>query len=93
MANEYEAQADKIDYKVTKRHYPKVNNESVLEFDFEKDPNLFLRKNKIIIRGAVEVDKGYIPENGLASKLFSLLTIELDSQAITKNINRLVKLT
>ena len=43
MANEYEAQADKIDYKVTKRHYPRTNNESVLEFIFEKDPNLFLR--------------------------------------------------
>ena len=88
MANEYEAQADKIDYKVTKRHYPRTNNESVLEFVFEKDPNLFLRKHKIVIRGAVELDSGYIPENGFASKLFSMLTVELDSQPITKNFNR-----
>ena len=25
-----------LDYKVTKRHYPRTNNESVLEFVFEK---------------------------------------------------------
>ena len=88
MANEYETQIDKIDYKVTKRHYPKVNNESVLEFDFEKDPNLFLRKNKILIKGAIEVDKGYIPENGFAAKLFSMLSVEIDSQTVSKNYNK-----
>ena len=88
MGFEHETQADKIDYKVTKRHYPRTNNESVLEFIFEKDPNLFLRKHKIVIRGAVELDSGYIPENGFASKLFSMPTVELDSQPITKNFNR-----
>ena len=77
-----------IDYKVTKRHFPRTNNESCLEFIFEKDPNLFLRKNKIIIKGSIEVDQGYVPENGFAAKLFSLLSVEIDSQIVTKNINK-----
>ena len=79
---------DSIDYKVTKRHFPRTNNESCLEFIFEKDPNLFMRKNKIIIKGCIEVDKGYVPENGFAAKLFSMLTVEIDSQIITKNMNK-----
>ena len=77
-----------VDYKVTKRHYPRTNNESVCEFIFEKDPNLFLRKNKIIIKGVIEVDEGYVVENGFAPKLFGMLTIELDSQIISKNNNK-----
>ena len=48
---------DVIDFKITKRHFPRINNESVLEFVFEKDPNLFMRKNKIIIKGAIEIDR------------------------------------
>jgi len=79
---------DTIDYKVTKRHYPRTNNDSVLEIIFEKDPNLFLRKNKIIIKGHIEVDAGYVIDNGFASKLFSMLTVELDSQVISKNNNK-----
>ena len=46
-----------LDFKVTKRHFPRINNERVLEFVFEKDPNLFMRKNKIFIRGAIEFDR------------------------------------
>ena len=81
-------ESETIDYKVTKRHYPRTNNQNCLEFVFEKDPNLFLRKNKILIKGAIEFDKGYVPENGFASKLFSMLTVEVDSQQITKNNNK-----
>ena len=77
-----------LDYKVTKKHYPRTNNNSVLEFVFEKDPNLFLRKNKILIRGCIEVDENYTVENGFASKLFSLLTVEVDSQAVSLNNTR-----
>ena len=44
-----------IDFKTTKKHYPRTNNESVLEFVFEKDPNLFLRKNKIKIYGKITI--------------------------------------
>ena len=79
---------DDIDYKLTKKHYPRTNNESVLEFVFEKDPNLFLRKNKIIIRGAFELDKKLVVENGFAAKLFSKLTVEVDSQQVSINKNR-----
>ena len=77
-----------IDQKITKRHYPRTNNDTVLEFVFEKDPNLFMRKNKIIIRGQIEVDSKFVVDNGFASKLFSMMTVEVDSQAVTINTNR-----
>ena len=80
--------SETIDYKVTKRHYPRTNNESCLEFVLEKDPNLFLRKNKILIKGSIECDKNYLQENGFAAKLFWMLTVEIDSQAVTKNNNK-----
>ena len=51
------AKNETLDFKVTKRHFPRINNERVLEFVFEKDPNLFMRKNKIFIRGAIEFDR------------------------------------
>ena len=79
---------DQIDYKIVKKQYPRANNDEILEFVFDRDPNLFLRKNKIIIRGSIEIDKGYVVENGFVAKLFSKATIELDSQVITKNLNK-----
>lgn len=88
MKNEREYSDDQLDRKITKCHYPWTNNSSVLEFVFEKDPNLFLRKNKIVIRGAISFDNGYIVENGFAAKLFSMATIEIESQPITKNNNK-----
>ena len=91
MSNEIlVSKKDEIDFKITKKHYPRTNNESILEFVFEKDPNLFLKKNKIIIRGAIEVDAGYVVENGFAAKLFSMLTVEVESQVVSKNNNKLV---
>jgi len=88
MNNEIYSETKITDYKITKRHYPRVNNENCLEFIFEKDPNLFLRKNKILIRGSIQFDNGYLPENGFASKLFSELTVEVDSQTVTRNSNK-----
>lgn len=82
---ENEEDFGRIDNKIVKRHYPRNNNDQVLDFVFEKDPNLFLRKNKIIIRGSVEVDDGYIPEVGFVAKLFSMLTIDVDSHTISTN--------
>ena len=79
---------DVLDYKITKRYYPRTNNQSVLEFIFDKDPNLFLRKNQILIRGAIEVDKKFIVDNAFVSKLFSMLTVEVNSQNISSNRNR-----
>ena len=58
-----------LDVKQTNTTYPRVNNESVLEFVFPPHPNLFLRKNKIAIRGTIELSADYVPDNGLASKV------------------------
>ena len=76
---------EQLDFKITKRHYPRVNNDSILEFIFEKDPNLFMRKNKIVIRGAIELDAKVLPDNGFVGKLFSMLTVEVDSQNVSSN--------
>ena len=76
---------EELDFKVTKRHYPRDNNDSILEFIFEKDPNLFMRKNKIVIRGAIELPENVVPDNGFVSKLFSMLTVEVDSQTVSSN--------
>ena len=74
-----------FDIKVTKKHFPRVNNDKVLEFIFERDPNLYLRKNKIAIRGKIKFPKTYCPENGYVPKLFSMLTVEVDSQVVSRN--------
>ena len=74
-----------FDIKVTKKHFPRVNNDKVLEFIFERDPNLYLRKNKIAIRGKIKFPKTYCPENGLVPKLFSMLTVEVNSQVVSRN--------
>ena len=60
---------EELDVKQSNITYPHVNNESVLEFVFPPHPNLFLRKNKIAIRGTIELDQKYIPDNGIASKV------------------------
>ena len=77
-----------LDTKITKKIYPRTNNSQILEFIVEKDPHLYLLKNKIVIRGAIEIDVKYAVDNNWVSKLFSMLTIELDSQIITKNNTR-----
>ena len=90
--NEYEtryydddAKSEEIDQKVVKKNYPWTNNDQVLEFVFGKDPNLYLRKNKILIFGSVEVDHEYLPDTGYVAKLFSMLTVEVDSYAVSSN--------
>ena len=88
MTHEISVEDDVIDFKVTKKHHPSKNNNSVLEFNLPKDPNLFLQKNKIVIRGNFEIDENYVIENGFAAKLFSMLTVEVDSQCVSKNYNR-----
>ena len=77
-----------LDFKITKRHFPRDNNDSILEFIFEKDPNLYMRKNKIVIRGAIELDSNVLPDNGFVAKLFSMLTVEVDSQNVSSNRNK-----
>lgn len=84
------ADAETIDLKITKKVYPRTNNAQCLDFIIEKDPHLFLMKNKILLRGAIEVDTAYVPDCNWVSKLFSMMTIELDSQIISKNSTRFV---
>ena len=45
-----------FDNKVIKKHFPRTNNDSVLVFHLEKDPNLCLEKNNISISFTVEVE-------------------------------------
>ena len=71
-----------LDYKVTKKLYPRVNTSETLDFLFDKDPNLFLRKNKIIIRGWIKLQDIYVVENGWVSKLFRSLSVKVDSQEV-----------
>ena len=72
-----------IDVKVIKTHYPKCNNSNLFEIILERDPNLALVKSQIEIHLVIEVDTGYCIENGLASKLFKSLNIELESQVVS----------
>ena len=55
----------------------------VLEFVFDKDPNLYLRKHKIAIKGYIEVEDDFVVENGWVSKLFANVNVELDSQSVS----------
>ena len=86
----YDETIDQIDNKIVKTHYPRANNENVLVFVLEKDPNLFLKTDQITIHCVVEVDDGYCVENGFASKLFSMLTESIDSQVVSSNKTKFV---
>ena len=72
-----------VDYKSGKRTYPRTNNDDILEFIFEKDPNLYMRKNKISIHGSITVDKKFLVDLGFATKLFSKMTVEVNSQSVS----------
>ena len=74
-----------LDQKFCKKHFPRTNNKNVLEFVIEKDPNMFLRKNKIVIKGYIEVSEDFAVENGWVSKLFSQLDVQLDCQSVTSS--------
>ena len=82
-----ESKNDVLEQRFSKIHYPRTNNDDLLEFVFEKDPNMFLRKNKIIIKGYIELSEDYVVENGWVSKLFSKLDVQLDCQSVTSNRN------
>ena len=77
-----------LNQKVSRKHYPRTNNDKILEFVFDKDPNLYLRKHKIAIKGFIEVEDDFVVENGWVSKLFSQLNVEVDSQSVSVSRNR-----
>lgn len=82
-----------VDFKKTKRTYPRTLNDSIVEFVFEPDPNLYMRKNNIQIHGSFEIPDTIIPDVGFAVKLFSMLTVEVNSQLVSNNRNQYVKYT
>ena len=77
-----------LNQKVSRKHYPRTNNDKILEFVFDKDPNLYLRKHKIAIKGFIEVEDDFVVENGWVSKLFANINVELDCQSISVNRNK-----
>ena len=44
-----------VDFFKSKRTYPRTLNDSIVEFVFEPDPNLYMRKNNIQIFGSIEL--------------------------------------
>ena len=76
-----------LDQKTTKRHFPRTNNKDFLEFVIEKDPNLFLRKHKIVIKGYIDIHEDFVVENGWVSKLFTKLDVQLDCQSVCSSRN------
>ena len=77
-----------LEKKFCKKHFPRTNDKNVLEFVIEKDPNMFLRKNKILIKGYIEVSEDFVVENGWVSKLFSRLDVQLDCQSVSSSRNK-----
>ena len=80
--------SDIIDYKVTKTIYPFNNNNDSLEFLIGPDPNLFTKKNKLLIRGTVRLHEKFVPDTNWVSKMFSQLIVEVQSQVVSKNITQ-----
>ena len=54
--NDTSSSSTEVDNKVVKKHFPRTNNDSVLEIVLERDPNLALRKNSIAISFTVDID-------------------------------------
>ena len=72
-----------IDAETVKTHYARDNNDKILSFVLQEDPNLLLDWTSIEIGITVDIPDGFIPDNAFASKLFANLSVEIDSQLIT----------
>ena len=73
----------KIDAETVKTHYARDNNDKILSFVLQEDPNLLLDWTSIEIGITVDIPDGFLPDNGFASKLFANFSVEIDSQLIT----------
>ena len=71
------------DAKVIKTHYSRDNNSKILSFHLQEEPNLCLDFSSIQIGCRIKLPASHLPENGLSSKLFKNLSIEINSQLIT----------
>jgi hypothetical protein len=74
---------NKVDSEIYKTFYPRDNNDNIVNFVLQEDPNLALDFSSIEVGFMVSIPKDKLPENGLASKLFMNLNIEVNSQLIT----------
>lgn len=75
--------AFQIDSQIIKTHYARDNNDKILTFVIQEDPNLCLDLPSITISFSVDIPKTTLPDNGFACKLFKTLNIEINSQLIT----------
>lgn len=80
--NEENYQADS---ETIKTFYPRDNNDNIVNFLLQADPNLALDLSSIHIGFNVDIPSGSIPDNGFASKMFKNMNIEINSQLITSN--------
>ena len=70
------------------KYLERISEKRIIKYVLTRKDLNWYRKNKILIRGNIELDKGYLPENGFAAKLFSELTVEVDSQTVSKNCTK-----
>ena len=73
----------KADSEIIKTFYARENNENIVNFVLTEDPNLAIDLKSITIGFQVTIPQECYPDNGLASKMFSNMSIELNSQLIT----------
>ena len=71
------------DAEIYKTFYARDNNDKVLNFVLQEDPNLTCDLSSIRICFQVTLPENTFPDNGLASKMFQNFNIELCSQLIT----------
>lgn len=79
-----------VDHKIVKRVYPRTNNNTSLEFIFEKDPNMYLRMHTMKLFINITIPQGYAPDIALPAKLFSDLRVDIDSQNVNSSSTKYV---
>ena len=84
-SNDTSRNSARIDAETIKTHYARDNNDKILSFVLQEDPNLMLDLTSIRIGLSVNIPNGFLPDNGFVSKLFANISIEIDSQLITSN--------
>ena len=79
-----------VDAKVVKTHYPRDNNDKILSFLLNEEPNLCLDFTSITIGCRVKIPQEHLADNGFSMKLFKNLNIEINSQLITSSKSKYV---
>ena len=75
--------AHQIDAQILKTHYPRTNNDKMLNFVIQEDPNLSLDFSSITISFSVDIPTTHLPDNGFCAKLFKAMNVEINAQLIT----------